>query len=586
MKPVKTTDDKLNMWLRIAALAAIVILISWPVLFMDMAKGHDLLFHLQRAEGIREDASWRNLPVRMQSNWMNGYGYPISILYADFFLYIPAVFRKIGLPVMASFRLFMLLVNTATVAISYFSFKAFNRGWAPVIATAAYTTASYRLVDAYVRSAIGETLAITFFPAVVACIYKIYTETDRRKRWKYTVILSFAFVSVILSHTLTTSMMLVVLALLCPISLILFGIKGERLRQFWNIVSAGLITIGLAMFFIVPFLDFYLTADIDFALDKVNRIQGEGVDLVSLFDFVCNPFRNSSGAIQRTPGPVLMAVMIIAVICCIVARVRKIRFQNHSRIVFEIVASLLLLLMSSHVFPWDFIEENVPVIGGIVTAIEFPMRYLAFAIVFLSFLTCDMINVMFAMLHDSSGNEKISGKRAVEYVCCLLIGLFCIFNVAQLCVYSRTYEKRADFVTREDLGVWEYYSMDFPLKNTTVDDLPLGLVYEGLESMEVLSRNSNDFLIACTSGPEYGWIQLPVFNYKYYHAEDMEDPSVKFEIHDGGNRTVGVLLPANYTGVCHIYWQEPILWRISELVSLLVFCACVAYLINDRKKSI
>ncbi len=577
-------DEKTNKRLRILALAVIVILISWPPLFMSMAKGHDMLFHLQRIEGIREDASWHSLPVRMQSGWMQGYGYPVSVLYGDMFLYIGAIFRKIGLPVMASFRLFLLCVNTATVVISYFSFKTFNKGWAPVIATFAYTASSYRLVDVYVRSAIGETLAITFFPAIVACMHMIYVEADRKCRRRYAVIMSFAFLAVILSHTLTTSMMLVVLALLCPVSLVIFGIKGERLRQFGDIVISGLLTIVLAAFFIVPFLDFYLTADIAFALDKVNHIQGEGVDLASLLEFVCNPFENAASEIQRTPGPVLMTALVAALIYIAYSFVRKVKFANRGRMIFEAGSSLLLLLMSSRVFPWDWIEENVPVVGGIVTAIEFPMRYLAFAIVFLAFLTCDLFGALFVASGDEGVGTKSVRNSAIKWISSVAVCLLCIFNIAQLCLHSRTYDKRADFATREDLGVWEYYSMDFQLANSTVENLPLGLVYEGLESMEVLSRNSNDFQIAVTSGPEYGWIQLPVFNYKYYHAEDLQDPSVKFEIHDGGNRTVGVLLPGNYSGIVHIYWQEPILWRITELISLLTFIACAVYLLRSARQ--
>ena len=116
----------------------------------------------------------------------------------------------------------------------------------------------------------------------------------------------------------------------------------------------------------------------------------------------------------------------------------------------------------------------------------------------------------------------------------------------------------------EDLGRWDYYAMDFQLENTTVDDVPLGCVYENMSAMEILSRSSNDFLIACVTGPEYGWIQLPVFAYKYYHACDLEDPSKVFEIHEGANRTVGVLLPGDYSGVLHVYWKEPLFWRITE----------------------
>ena len=140
-------------------------------------------------------------------------------------------------------------------------------------------------------------------------------------------------------------------------------------------------------------------------------------------------------------------------------------------------------------------------------------------------------------------------------------------------------------MTTEDLGEWRYYAMDFQLEHSTVDDLPTGFVTEGLLSMEIVSRDSNDFLIACVTGPEYGWIQFPVFDYLYYHAEDAVDPSQKFEIHEGENRTVGVLLPADYSGILHVFWREPISWRISECVSVLTGIGSLIFLFFKRKKT-
>ena len=553
------------------ALILIITAISWPVLFMDLAKGHDLLFHLERIEGILQDVSWTNLPVRMQSGWLSGYGYPVSILYGDIFLYIGAVFRKMGFPVITAFRLFMVCVNTMTVLISYYSFRTFNKGWAPVLATMVYTTASYRLVDVYVRSAIGETLAIAFFPAVAACIHLILTEENENRRWKYSIVLAFAFVSVICSHTLTTSMMLVVLVLFGPVSLFIFCKKGDRLKRFLNIVVSGVLTLLLSVFFTLPFLDFFFNGEIAFALKGKNNIQAEGIRFRDLFDFICDPFHNRHDQIQRTPGPALMLALIGAVVYCIFSLVKKIYFAHHKRIVFEMTASVILLLMSSRIFPWNFIEDNIPFFGGILTAIEFPMRYLAFAIVFLSLLMQDL----------ASSVPKTSVTRGLVAV----LTVTCIFNCVQICIHSRTYEKRADYMTTEDLGEWRYYAMDFRLENSTVDDLATGYITEGLLDMEVVSRNSNDFRIACVTGPEYGWIQLPVFNYMYYHAEDTADPSQKFEIHEGSNRTVGILLPGNYSGIVHVFWAEPLSWKIAEWISLLTGVLCLVFLFGKRTKT-
>lgn len=564
--------------LQILALIIITVLISYPVLFMDVAKGHDLDFHLMRIEGILSDASWRNIPVRMQSGWIDGYGYPVSILYGDLFLYVGAVFRKLGLPIMPAYRLFAVCINAATVFISYRSFKVFHKGWTPVISTALYTTAAYRLVDAYVRSAIGETLAITFFPAVAALIYLILTYPEKTKRRRYIVLLGLAFSAVICSHTLTTSMMLVVMAFTVPAGLIVACKGKERLYRFLEIIEAGIISILVTLFFTVPFMDFYLTAGIGFAMDKEMKIQGEGLHLSDFFAFFSNPFSTEGGDIQKTPGIALMTVFAFAVIYLIICIVKRTYFSNHRRIVFMTVVSLILFVMASHVFPWDFIEDHFP-LGGILTAIEFPMRYLAFALVFLSILAGDLFDGFMSKLEEVRSAQTGLVRTCIVSAACLM----CVFNVANLCVYNHFWEKKARFMKTEDLGRWDYYAMDFQLENTTVDDVPLGCVYENMLSMEILSRSSNDFLIACVTGPEYGWIQLPVFAYKYYQACDLEDPSKIFEIHEGANRTVGVLLPGDYSGVLHVYWKEPLFWRITEVISFLSFLGCVLVVFFGEK---
>ena len=68
--------DKVRTFVRkewhILVMIALIVIVSYPALFMVMAKGHDLDFHLMRAEGIRQDLSWSQIPVRMQSNWIDG----------------------------------------------------------------------------------------------------------------------------------------------------------------------------------------------------------------------------------------------------------------------------------------------------------------------------------------------------------------------------------------------------------------------------------------------------------------------------------------------------------------------------------
>ncbi len=573
--------DKIKTFFRekwhILVLVALAILVSYPALFMEMAKGHDLDFHLMRAEGLLNDARWGNLPVRMQSPWIEGYGYPVSILYGDLFLYPLALFRAAGLAIMPAFRIFVLCLNIATVAVAYGSFKViFKKKETALFSTVLYVTAAYRLVDEYVRSAMGETLAITWLPAVAACIYVILSSDDDKGRRKASVVLALAFTAVTCSHTQSTTMTVFILTPAFFIGLFLFSKKGTRLKRFINVVSAAVIMAALSAFFVVPFADFFTKADIDFAFEYNVSIQAVGLKVYDMFDFFVNPYRTPQADNQKTPGIALMAVLVLALIYIIISIVKKKFAANHKRIVFEAAFAILVLFITTRYFPWNFVEKNVPM-GDLFTAIEYPMRYLPLAIIFLALLAGDMFELLTDLV-SADGQDK-RGRKIITSVF-VIAGAMCIFNVVNLCVYTPQFEKRALYMTREDLGRWDYYAMDFQLENCTVDEVDTEVRHEGMLSIETLSRQSNDWLIACVTGPDYGWIQLPMFAYPYYYAHDVEDPSKVFEIHEGANRTVGVLLPGNYSGIVHVYWKEPMFWEICEWISLAAFIACMAYLLS------
>ncbi len=569
-KSVKILKEKWHVFV----LILLVILLSYPAMFMDMAKGHDLEFHLQRIEGILTDISRSNFPVRLQSKWVDGYGCPISIFYGDILLYVDVVFRKLGFSIMAAYRLFLVCINAATTAISYFSFKTyFKERTVSVITTVLYCTAAYRLVDLYVRAALGETLSITFFPAVAACIYVILSDDERKNRRRAALLLSLSVSAIICTHVLTTSMLLVVLVPTCIVALLAFVSRKDRLRRLGELMFSGLTAVLISAFYVVPFLDFYLFGDI--AYPESHNIQGEGLTLKDYFDFFRSPFSGVTD-VQKTPGIVLMLIFIAGLGYFILVIAKKRCPEYRGRIIFEAVASFVILFMTSHVFPWNYIEKNVP-LGGILTSIEFPMRYLTFAILFMTLFAGDILLCLSAQ----GADEKVFSSASKCIITAVLA--LCVFNVVNYCVYDHGYEKKANFESEESLGRWVYYSMDYQLTGTGIEkEMPVDIVTEGLLSFEFISRQSNDVMMACVSGPEYGWIQLPMFNYKYYHAEDVKDPSLKFELHDGSNRTIGILLPGGYSGICHVYWKEPFFWRIAELVSVISFLSVLVALFYDK----
>ena len=77
-----------------------------PLLWRGVYDGHDLLFHLNRIEGIASGLRNGQFPVRIHSSTLLGYGYAAPEFYPELFLYFPAALRNLGVSLSASVRVF------------------------------------------------------------------------------------------------------------------------------------------------------------------------------------------------------------------------------------------------------------------------------------------------------------------------------------------------------------------------------------------------------------------------------------------------------------------------------------------------
>lgn len=239
------------LFLTITAFAAFM-----PYLLYGIKDGHDFSWHFLRIEGLAQELKNGQFPVYMQSMWMNGYGCPVSVFYGDFLLYIPAVLRLLGFSFNTSYKVFVLLINFFTAVFSLYAFKKlFKKKYIAYVLTFVYICAPYRLVDIYVRFAVGEYSAIMFLPLVWVGFYEIVTEKADRKS---ALLLGLGMAGIVCSHTLTAEMTVTILLIAC---IVLY----KRVCTWQCIKTLGIAVIYCLLagaFYIVPFLDSYIGNDI------------------------------------------------------------------------------------------------------------------------------------------------------------------------------------------------------------------------------------------------------------------------------------------------------------------------------------
>jgi len=545
----------------------IMLLSSLPLFFAGIGRGHDIDVHLMRIEGIVGELRRGVFPVRMSSDWIQGYGYPTSIYYGDLMLYLPAVLRIAGFDVVSSYKVYVFFVNALTAVISYYCFKRiFDSSRYGLILSLAYSTAAYRMMNLYIRSAVGEFTAALFFPLIAFGIYGIYTNSPKNKKQfgEYSLALAVGMTGLICNHMLSTEMTVFILVVLC----IVLAVKTFQFERLKALLLAVGQTVLLSAFFVVPFLDYYLNVKVRIN-DRMHTgssdmKQSKGLTLAEYFSFFRDPF--SEFSTQRnhrlilTPGLVLMLALVIAIYFIVKFGLKK----SGLPILIYTGFSVLILFVASNLFPWDaFNHGNSFELA--FAQVQFPWRYVGMSLIFLTLVLGCVLKTA------EQNNIGIPEKNMV------ITALLCVMAVS---VFTGQYLEGASFVKYYDgsdlntsfVGMGEYIRSNSNYRSingkVTAD--------KGIKA-EIEERDGCHIELKVKSEGKKGKVTLPVFNYKGYEAKT--DSGEKLSVSDGDNKQLAIEIPSGYNGAVTVDYKSPVSWRFAEIVSLLT----VLYYLFFRK---
>lgn len=573
MNKKNRTDNKIKFEWLIAFMAGL--LASMPLLLkgVDGAGYQDLAFHLSRIEGIKEGLLAGKFPVMMQSVWMAGKGYPVSIFYGDALLYFPALLRVCGIPVIAAYKLFILVLNVATALVAYICLdRIFNTKLGAAFGTVVYMTASYRFVDVYIRNATGEYGAFLFFPVVALAIYKILSEEkpDRKTYFKNSILLSAGMTGLIETHLLSTVMTVFLLAIVC----ILYAKRSFRPGTLATIGLAVVETLLLNLYYIVPFLNYYMNEPIyggrGAGAGNAMQIRGSGAYLSQLVSFFQNPFGSNVPDVEyRMQLTVGLPLLIVLVVCFIlyVCKIRKYRTFVLGYM------SVLTIWMSTNLFPWNSLEGYTHLFK-LLSKVQFPWRYLAPAIMFLTLLFCDVFSRM----------EK--EKSSVRKITFAVSGIIVVIATAMTVVFTIQYKTGYTMVDYTDysevdsgyMGACEYLKT-----NVSLSELSYVPTNEVFEEYEVLSVKDNTVCVYVENGKEENNLEIDKLNYTGYVA--VTESGERLKIFDGYNDLITVIVPAGYSGNITVTFKQPVYWIVCEIISLLSLLGLILLALKDRRKA-
>ncbi|MBQ6481859.1 MAG: hypothetical protein IJI45_12135 [Anaerolineaceae bacterium] len=581
-------------------LTGITVLISLPLVVRGIHNGHDLGVHYLRIEAIVQAIRSAQFPARISSVTLYGLGYPFSIYYNDLFLYFPALLRLLGFSVDLAYKVYVVDFNFLTVLTAWWCFrKIFKDNNMGLILALLYSTASYRMMNIYVRGAVGEYTAQVFLPLLALAFYRMYFEKADTLRQIVSngVLLALAMSGIIGSHVLTTIMVVFLMILFC-----LYFWRTTFTKPVIGAFCTGVVlSLLLNAYFLVPFIDYYFT--VPTAIRKVvdsdlNLIQILGIFPAQYFAFFQGLFGHAvpdvDGRIQLTPGLPLMLLFCIGLYFRVIRNHKKNKtiqrlsdahedghacsgyaaqgtsphvlcpVQIQKIYDFPLIFSFLTMWLASSVFPWNWLTLHFP-LWNILVQIQFPYRFLVPGILFLTILSGCVLKY-----------EKLPYLKQAVVFAAVVMGIWFMSDYFNGGSFTYVYDQTGVIPTATGL--------EYLLDGSQRENITTGVYGENMAEAAVLSQNSYRLELYCKADQNSGnhLVDAPLYAYKGYHVLDSDGN--EYAYYPGIQNRINFELPDGFDGKITIVFRDPVYWRIALWVSIITAATLAVYLVRNRER--
>ncbi len=552
-------------------LILIILMVSYPLFGGYIMRSHDIGFHMLRIDGIAEGLLSGQFPVKIQPNWLEGYGYPASVYYGDLFLYFPGILRLIGFSATFSYHMLLLACNIATVLISYWCFKRIVKDdIIGIMGAFLYTTAPYRLTDLYVRNAVGEAFAITFFPLIFYGIYMVFSQKDEGKEYdRLWIPMVVGFGGVIQSHMLSCLMcgMFVLIACACCIKKVL------HVKTFLVLAKTVVYTTLLNAWFLFPCMFSMKDIEVMQAYRGMDRIQERGTHLSQLFRLFYQGNGDAYSAEVGTYGEMALGVGLVlglGLFLYVFAWIYS--HQEQEKIPGRLIFGLCIfsIMLTTIYFPWDYLSAKVSILSMSIANLQFAWRFLAIANVLGTAVTC------FAIKFFQDRGQNCNMIMIVLFLLAVVGVQYRLDNRLDIMGAEWLYDTAS--VGRTDYNVKEYLR---PGTDIQVLDPNRIATDEKVELISYVKENISVEMTVKNLSGQNGYVEVPLLYYEWYQAKTQQND--RLDTTPGENNVLRVWIPAGYCGGVRIFFKEPLLWRGAEALSLLTVLIMVSVEIIRRR---
>lgn len=552
---------------------------SIPIMLDYMWPGGDLTYHLMRIEGIKDGILNGQFPIRISPKWQQDYGYASPIFYGETLLYIAGLFRLIGFSVTTSYRLFMLVITVMTLGIAYVCFKKiFENRYVGVLCAALHTLAVYRTHKLYGYAALGEGIAMLFFPLLVYGFWRVFAGDEKEEGYQRSWLpLTLGFSGLVQTHWLSGELAGFFTIILC----VVMWKKVFRIRTFIVLAKAAIYSVLLSAWFLVPFLDYMLTGDFTIHHVSGRLIQDRGGFWAHLmYTFFKNGdgiWFEESGMKNSTPAGLGIGLIVALVLFIYLVLTKKMKqLPKQMRMLGGVTASfaLLAMIMSLGAFPWDEIHSLGQLPATLVSSLQFPHRLLTIA------------NVCLVTVAGVVAKYFVK-TQAKERVAVFMAGMVCCLALSNVYLLEDAVDRMGSIRVYNPMGMGTGYI-------SGAEYLPYGANADLLmphapipSGMAIVEEYKNKSLGAeawvINQGSEAETVTFALLYYKGYHAYDM-DSGEELQCYAGENFQVTVELLAGFDGMVEVRFESPWYWRVGELVTLVLAISMMIFFAVKRRR--
>lgn len=340
--------------------------------------GHDWIAHFQRMISLNNELAHNQFPP-LFDYWSPGqFGYSWQLFYPPLtsLLFLAAkalTFNSVD--IISQMKMVYFLIFIIAFFSTYYAAKReHSSSAAGLLCAILFITSGYFLTNIYVRFALGESLAMSLMPLFIrGCSSLIH---DRRDIW----LLPFSALGVFLSNIPSVVVLSLFFVLFCLLNARALFIKANM--AFF--LMSFLIVVSISAFYWAPLFYHIHNSDIFATSGKLLKYD----DLLKFSSGLTETLLSLSSTYGVSEPGMFLSVGVIQLLLALAYLI----WGKSAAAKKMIVISLLLIIGTTHLIPWNKIPDSVPVLK----LIQFPWRLLSCATAIIALHVSGMLAAMMA----------------------------------------------------------------------------------------------------------------------------------------------------------------------------------------------